>query len=62
MTPDMLELMYGVKIDHNDHAVLLYDLVTGTTMGLSPEAANTLLSELRYHVAQLNYLTVQGES
>ena len=59
---EMLERMYGLKVDHNDHAVLLYDLVTGTTAGLSPEAANALLDELRYHVAQLNFLTIPGES
>lgn len=42
---------YGLSVDHTEYAVLIYDRVLGTTIGMPISMAEILLDELRYHVA-----------
>lgn len=59
---EKLKAEYGLEVDRSETQVLLYDHVTGTTVGMPLDAAEILLDELRWHVANARLNELDEES
>ena len=60
--PSDLLAQYGLRIDHSETQVIVYDTILGVTVNLPLDMAEVFLDEYRYHVANARLHTLDEES